>query len=200
VPSFDEPKFAQFIASLELKNFNYKELLVGRYQPLNTPPPERLWHNIVPTVIVLDRLRDKFGAGIQLISGYRSEDYNDPVKSGNSGRAPGSTHQAFSALDFKVTGKKPEEVKAQLRKWETNEWFYSPVWFNRVTERLSTGKKIQMGVLPQQIDLGAIGGCYFQYRGYIKAYGVKFTHFDTRGITSSTPAQTGGFDYDEEAE
>lgn len=200
MPSFDEPKFAQFIASLGLKHFNYKELLVGRYRPLNTPPPEKLWHNIAPTIAVLDVLRDEFGASIKLISAYRSEDYNDPVKSGNAGRKPGSTHQAFSALDFQVTGVKPDTVKAKLRAWECSKWFFSPIYFNRVTETLSTGKKITMGVLPQQIKAGVIAGCFFQYRGYVKAYGVKFTHFDTRGITTSTPAKKGGFDYEEEAE
>jgi hypothetical protein len=187
---FDEGKFEGFIQNLCLANSWHKDLLVGRNLKLNTPPPERLWHNIVPTIIVIDALREHYGAPIKIISCYRSEAYNDPVASGNSGRAQFSTHQAFSACDFKVDGIKPHDVKALLQGWECSKWFWSAISFNRVTETLSANNgnhKIKMGPMPKVHDAGGLPGVEFQFRGYIKSYGTSFTHLDTRGMTPSTP-------------
>jgi len=183
--SFDKTKFEAFVASIGLKNFNADELLVGRYRKDNGPPPITMWHNIVPTIVVLDALRDELGASITLISGYRTEAYNDPEK--NKGRAPLSQHQAFTALDFKVSGVKPETVKAKLRAWENDRWFYSALAFERKAVRISKGN-IPFGELPRKWSAGVFG-CWFTFRGYVKAYDLSFTHLDTRGITGSTPGE-----------
>lgn len=183
--AFDKAAFESFVTSIGLKHFNADELLVGRYRKNNGPPPLTLWHNIVPTIIVLDALRDEFGASIKIISAYRTEAYNDPAN--NKGRAPLSQHQAFTAIDFQVSGVKPETVKAKLKAWENDRWFYSALSFQRKAAKISIGN-IPFGELPRKFDLGVLG-CWFVFRGYVKAYGLSFTHLDTRGITGSTPGE-----------
>lgn len=186
--SFNETKFAAFIANINLQHFGYEELLVGRYKADNGPPPERLWDNIVPTIVVLDALREEYQASIKLISVYRTEAYNDPTR--HPGRAPTSTHQAFSAVDFQVEGVKPDTVRAKLREWECSKVFWSGYEFKRVDEKLSTGKVIKMGPMWKMRPAGAYWGVEFQFRGYVKSYGASFTHLDTRGLTNSSPGDT----------
>lgn len=180
--SFNPTKFEAFVGSLGLRNFNHKELLVGRYLAKNGPPPERLWHNIVPTMVVLDALRDEFGKPMKLISIYRTEAYNDPAA--NPGRARFSQHQAFTAVDFSISGVKPEATAAKLQEWETVKWFHSSFAFERKAERISAGL-VPFGELPRKFSLGALG-CWFTFRGFIKPYGLSFTHFDTRGMKATT--------------
>jgi hypothetical protein len=59
-------------------------------------PPMDLWPNIIPTVKLYLRLRDRLGLPMN-VRGYRPPDYNDAV--GGSDR---STHQWFSALDIRI--------------------------------------------------------------------------------------------------
>ena len=180
--SFNESAFAAHIGRLGLNHFGYKELLVGRYRALNGPPPLRLWDNIVPTILVVDALRSHLGKSIKLISAYRTEAYNDPSK--NAGRAPRSQHQAFSALDIRVTGMAPAAVAKILESWQDKEWFWSPVQFQRKAEKVKAGR-IPFGELPRKVKAGPLG-CFFTVRGFVKPYpGSNFTHIDTRGMKSS---------------
>ncbi len=183
--SFNAAKFDAFVESIGLKNFNASELLVGRYRKDNGPPPMTIWDNIVPTIVVLDALRDEFNSSINIISCYRTEAYNDPAK--NAGRARLSQHQAFTAIDFKVAGVKPETVKAKLKSWENDRWFYSAYAFERKAVKISYGN-IPFGELPRKWSAGAFG-CWFVFKGYVKSYGLSFTHLDTRGITGSNSGE-----------
>lgn len=63
-------------------------------------PPRILWANIVPTLLVLERLRARLngiqpGAYIIVTSGYRTYEHNARV-----GGAPNSQHIKFRAIDF----------------------------------------------------------------------------------------------------
>jgi hypothetical protein len=177
--AFNKALFEEFVASLGLNYFNANELLVGRYQPDNGPPPLTIWHNIVPTILILDHLREYTGCGIKLISAYRTEAYNDPAK--NKGRAPKSQHQAFTAIDFRVTGMKPDKVVPILRGWENSEWFWSPIDFQRKPVKISIGT-IPFGEMPRKVSAGILG-CWFTFRGFVKPYMKQnFTHLDTRGL------------------
>lgn len=180
--AFDQAGFEAFVASIGLRHFNATELLVGRYRDKNGPPPAAIWHNIVPTIVVLDALREEYGSSMKLVSVYRTEAYNDPAK--NPGRARLSQHQAFTAIDFQVSGVKPVDVKAKLQSWQDTKWFYSGLRFVRKQVKISAGK-IPFGELPVNLGLGPIGA-WFIFRGFIKAYDSSFTHLDTRGITSSS--------------
>jgi len=177
--AFSKTQFEAFVDGLGLNHFNTDELLVGRYRPSNGPPPLTLWHNIVPTILIIDHLREHTGCGIKLISAYRTEAYNDPRN--NPGRAPLSQHQAFSAIDFRVTGMKPDKVVPILKRWENSEWFWSPLDFQRKPVKVSKGN-IPFGEMPRKVSAGVLG-CWFTFRGFVKPYMKHdFTHLDTRGV------------------
>jgi hypothetical protein len=75
----------------------------------NGMPPREMWNNIVPTAIVLQWLRDRTGRAVTVVSGYRSDRYNQAV-----GGARDSLHRLFNAADVNVQGMKPDEVAAML--------------------------------------------------------------------------------------
>jgi hypothetical protein len=62
---------------------------------LNTIPPESMWRNILPTLLVLDLVREQVGA-LSLLSIYRNGAYNHAV-----GGARGSIHMQFRACDVR---------------------------------------------------------------------------------------------------
>lgn len=75
----------------------------------NAPPPKYLWHRFVPTLRVVDDLRDQFGEPVTVSSNYRSPAYNTQCGSPNpadpralAGR--GSQHVRFAAADIQVRG------------------------------------------------------------------------------------------------
>lgn len=61
----------------------------------NECPPTVLWQNIVPSLVVLDQIREDLGKPITLNSTYRSPRYNRAV-----GGEPNSFHMRFMAIDF----------------------------------------------------------------------------------------------------
>jgi uncharacterized protein YcbK (DUF882 family) len=78
----------------------------------NSPPPKRLWKNIVPTLRIVDELRASFGKPCRLLSSYRSPAYNKAV-----GGAPLSQHLQFTALDIAFDGVSPQQVYDRLLQW-----------------------------------------------------------------------------------
>lgn len=60
------------------------------------PPPD-LWQNIIPTLRVLDKVREHYDIPIIVNSSYRDPAYNRRV-----GGKPDSLHLAFNAIDFTV--------------------------------------------------------------------------------------------------
>jgi hypothetical protein len=107
-------RFEQFIDGLGLPNFSGAEFTPYwsrvRNGVRNSAPPERLWANIVPTLAVLQRFRTEFGRPVQLLSTYRSPDYNRAV-----GGATGSMHKEFRAIDFTVSAGNPTQWAKVLR-------------------------------------------------------------------------------------
>ena len=185
-------KFAARIGAVGLKYFNASELLSrtaakNKFGTKNSKPPERLWDNIIPTIIVLDALREHLGKTINLQSIYRSEAYNQASSDsskGYTGRARTSQHMAFTAIDFKVVGVNCTETEKILKEWSNSgKMFYSPVMFERKAEKVSAGT-IPFGELPRVWKLGPFG-VWFAFKGYIDAYpSQNFPHIDTRGMTS----------------
>ena len=78
----------------------------------NNPPPKPLWNNIVPTLRIVDDLRESFGKPCRILSSYRSPDYNRAV-----GGAPLSQHMEFRALDIAFDGVSPQRVYDRLMEW-----------------------------------------------------------------------------------
>ena len=160
--------FEEFIAQLELRNFNAAEVLVATGRPGNSRPPQRLWCNIVPGLLILDDLRDRFGAPVRITSCYRARHYNNLVGGGRL-----SQHPAFKAIDFTVDGVAPSEVQALLRHWRGAP-FVSPVQIEHAPLVIPG-----VGQVPgTRLELDDLAG--FIFRGGVGCYDT-FTHLDTRG-------------------
>lgn len=170
--------FKAFFNSLGLKYFNHYEVLSGvgnkRGAVENAPPPREIWHNIAPTIIVLDHLRDFYDLPITINSTYRSPEYNPLI-----GGASRSQHMGFTAIDFNVRGVLPTIAAEQLVGWQKmGKWFSSPVELKPVDVTVN-GITIPREALQQEKDGD---GWKFQYKGGVGFYNT-FTHMDTRGIT-----------------
>ena len=89
-------------------NFTIDEITMGRIIP------ERLLWNILPTIRVLQELRNKFDKPIIINSTYRSPSYNKLI-----GGSKNSLHLEFNAIDFTIEDK--TELKSlflQLHIWD----------------------------------------------------------------------------------
>lgn len=81
-----------------VKHFHPKEVIaLGKRQgsAVVTMPPRELWWHIMPTLNILDRVRDAVGP-VKVLSGYRPPDYNKIV-----GGARDSMHVHFNAVDWR---------------------------------------------------------------------------------------------------
>ncbi len=104
---FSSQKFRHFGAD-EFTSYFARE----RKGVKNSPPPARLWKNIVPTLRIVDELRDSFGKPCRILSSYRSTAYNKAV-----GGAPLSQHKEFSALDITIEDISPQQLYDRLLEW-----------------------------------------------------------------------------------
>lgn len=82
--------FARTLIVEDIKHFSAKEVF-------RMNPPLELWGNIIPTLRVLDKVREHYGKPIRINSSYRSPDYNKSI-----GGAKDSMHMKFSAIDFSL--------------------------------------------------------------------------------------------------
>ena len=164
--------FHDFVASLNLSHFSANEILVNTGNPGNSIPPKRIWHNIVPTILILDRLRAELGKPIRLSSTYRNREYNHRI-----GGVKLSQHTAFTAIDFKVRNVTPNKVKKALVKWRDEfEEFALPINLSRKVVQVE-GEDI--GQKPLSLVL-IDGNPHFYFDGGIGVYKT-FVHLDTRG-------------------
>ena len=99
-----------------IKNFSSEEFTryfkKWRRETQNSEPPQELWDDVIDSLKIVQRLRDKFGRSITILSSYRSPAYNNAV-----GGAKFSRHKKFDALDITVSGIDPKVVYAQLKEW-----------------------------------------------------------------------------------
>lgn len=82
-------------AALNIKNFTGKEIVNG------WDIPDELLNNIIPTIIILDKLREFYNKPIYILSTYRSPEYNKAVKGKSN-----SLHLVFNAIDFTIANHK----------------------------------------------------------------------------------------------
>lgn len=78
----------------------------------NIAPGPELWKNIVPTLRVLDDLRDHFGKPLNISSTFRALKYNRAI-----GSPDGSLHVKFKAVDFTIAGVTPAQIFKVLESW-----------------------------------------------------------------------------------
>jgi N-acetylmuramoyl-L-alanine amidase len=104
---FNAQKFRHFAAS-EFESY----FVAQRKGVTNSAPQQRLWKNIVPTLRIIDDLRESFGKPCTILSSYRSSDYNKAV-----GGVGLSQHMEFRALDIAFDGISPQHVYDRLIEW-----------------------------------------------------------------------------------
>lgn len=108
--------FEQWFYRQKFRNFSPVEFTsyfnVNRRGTRNSPPPRSKWANIVPTLRIVDELRDYFGRACVINSSYRSDAYNK-----SCGGAPQSLHKEFKALDISFAGVAPHVVRDKLLEW-----------------------------------------------------------------------------------
>jgi uncharacterized protein YcbK (DUF882 family) len=101
--------FSSWFATQGLKHFTASELTwyfsKVRNGVSNEFPPKSLWPNIIPTLRVLDHVREHFNAPVTINSTYRALPYNRAI-----GSPDGSMHVQFKAADFTVKGVSPSKV------------------------------------------------------------------------------------------
>ncbi len=109
-------KFRFWFATQNIRHFTADELIWYFYKHRagvsNSFPPENLWPNIIPTLRVLDKLRDYFDRPISISSTYRSPQYNAAI-----GGASKSFHCKFNAIDFTVQKVTPNAAAAILKEF-----------------------------------------------------------------------------------
>jgi len=100
--------YSTYLAGLQLRHFAPSEITSQskrqRGAVKNSLPPPELFSRIVPTLWVVDILRERLGYPLTITSAFRNEQYNNAC-----GGAPRSTHLANQALDIiPVKGKVDE--------------------------------------------------------------------------------------------
>ena len=108
--------FSDWFAGQKIRHFGAGEFTSyfarERNGVKNSPPPKRLWGNIVPTLRIVDDLRASFDKPCRILSSYRSPNYNRAV-----GGAPLSQHLEFKALDIAFDSISPQRVYDRLIEW-----------------------------------------------------------------------------------
>lgn len=168
--------FEDYFESLALRHFEPAEILINTERPGNQLPPHELWPNIAPTVKLLDEVREHFGRPVVITSCYRAPDYNRRI-----GGKPLSQHQAFTAVDFAVSGVPSARVAQFLRQLrDGGHWIELPAAPARVRVTAPAGP-VPFGELP--IRTGG-GRPAVRFVGGVAAYPT-FTHLDTRGVNAN---------------
>lgn len=165
--------FAAFVQSLQLRHFSAAELLIGtdriRNGVRNSFPPVEFWHNIAPTIIVLNELRHRLGGAINLTSTYRNPAYNAQLE----GAASRSQHMDFRALDFFTSATSIAELADQARELRGLRFVIPRVGLQFHQEHAPLDL--------DGLDLEETGGAtHFTWRGGIGEYNT-FVHIDCRG-------------------
>ncbi len=109
-----QSKFQALLTKEGIRHFTAAEVFFrgasnARLQ-INTDPPEEMWPKIIPTLKVLDKLRDHLAYPIKLLSIYRAPAYNRAI-----GGETHSYHMKFQACDFHCDCNDPKVWSDALR-------------------------------------------------------------------------------------
>ena len=109
-------KFTAWFNRHEFQHFTADELTsyfeVTRRGVTNSYPPVADWNNILPTLRIVDELRNHFGKPVVLLSSFRNAEYNRKC-----GGVVDSQHRYFRALDIAMVGVTPKQIYDVLIKW-----------------------------------------------------------------------------------
>ena len=110
-----------FIERSGIRSFSANELVK------HTMPPEHLHCNIIPTLTMLQAIRDFLGRPIKINSCYRDEKYNQAV-----GGKKNSLHIQFNAVDFKPVAFASEDLENLAAEIDNNKFASLTVWGNKL--------------------------------------------------------------------
>ncbi len=172
-PSPTPATFAALIASLGLRHFDADEILAPTFNTnagvANSRPPQTLWKNILPTIFVLDEIRERGGVAISLNSTYRSKAYNTTL----DGAAPKSQHLDFRAIDFNSSKMSPSKL-AKIAEGMRGKKFTMPIAPLKLVSS-------QAPLFARNLKIKSSGGkTTFEFHGGIQDYN-SFVHIDCRG-------------------
>jgi hypothetical protein len=112
-PTTAQDEFQRFLYDHGIRYFSAREVFFRGASDerlnLNTDPPRDLWPNIIPTLKVLDTLREKMGKPIRILSCYRAPAYNRRI-----GGEKASYHMRFQACDIQMEDTPAARVHAVL--------------------------------------------------------------------------------------
>lgn len=103
------------------KYFKLEELLTSstaRQKSIENMPSWEVVEHLLELGLFLDDLREAWGSGIKITSGYRNEELNKAV-----GGVKNSVHQIGYAADIQPTNGKMKEFAAFVEKWARNKYF-----------------------------------------------------------------------------
>lgn len=108
------PALDAMLTACGIRNFQaYEVAPLGRLADGHGPPleapPAKLWPNIIPTLQILDELRDYLERPVLINNGYRDPAYNAAVDGSSN-----SLHMAFSACDVRARGIEPARIAGWL--------------------------------------------------------------------------------------
>lgn len=131
--------YEDFLSGLQLRWFSPREVTnyanSTRSGVSNSLPEDpQLWENLVPTLWVLDQLRESINLPIRLTSIYRSPAYNKSV-----GGSSGSFHKKNAAIDFQVDGMTPPQSFNALNKMRNAGCFTGGLGLYSTFVHLDTG-------------------------------------------------------------
>ncbi len=172
-PAAENTDFGTFIGGLGLRHFTATEILRPTYNSnngvANSRPPQRLWDNIVPTIVVLDRIRREAGVPITLNSTYRSRAYNSTLP----GAASRSQHLDFRAIDFASAGMTPRALTRIARQMRGQTFTVTKSAINLVRDLAPLNAAA--------LNIRSSGNqTTFVFRGGVAEYN-SFVHIDCRG-------------------
>jgi N-acetylmuramoyl-L-alanine amidase len=131
--NFNMASFEATVRSWGLRHFSPAELLFlgsahyagGACHGSNSLPASTLWGNMEQTAKMADKIRERFGHPLKVISAYRDASYNTCI-----GGAGGSHHRRFNALDLSPQGGTLRELYAiALDVRQSNEGFLGGIGY-----------------------------------------------------------------------
>ena len=108
------------------KYFTLQELLrsdTALRKKIDNSPSWEIVSNLSRLAAFLDEMREAWGSGIRVSSGFRCPQLNKAV-----GGVDGSAHQYGNAVDISPVNGKQSEFEAFLKKWLKDKKFDQAIW------------------------------------------------------------------------
>lgn len=140
-------KLIKIIEEYRIRNFTVAEVLVRNKEE---DILSGLIENIIPTLVMLQEIRDYVNVPIIINSSYRSPEYNKRI-----GGASNSLHLKFNAIDFSPTGFKRADYDELL--YRINARYFNRVIKFKGKETLISPAVMGIGLYPNFMHIDTRG-------------------------------------------